>query len=100
MLTQEIKDHLESPAMGYKNVKFIPGRGICAIGTHFIFTAAIIYGIDPSGDFWTGRYCYPLHKVNDLVAAFRIWDGKEDPIGQWVKHKGLTEYTNPNYKEI
>lgn len=100
MLTEEIKNYLESPELGYSNVKYIPGRGICAIGTHFLFTVAILYGIDPSGMGWKGRYCFPVHKAADLISAFAIWDGVDDPLGQWIKHKGPTEYTNPNYKDL
>lgn len=81
---------------GYKELKVIPERGICGIYS-FIFTTAIVYGLDEID--YTGRYCYPKEKIKQLVLAYAIWDGKKDPIGEWVKHKGYKEYSNPNLIE-
>lgn len=78
--------------MGYHQLKVIPGRGICGI-LPFAFTTAIVYGIDDIG--YKGRYCYSHQHVEILVAAYHIWDGKEDPVGPWIKHKGYIEYSNP-----
>lgn len=89
----QLKEFLEGE--GYYQLRKIEGRGLCGL-LPFIYTVAIVYGIDSIG--YKGRYCYPRENANDLVLAYTIWDGKEDPIGNWIKHKGYTEYTNPNYK--
>jgi len=62
-----------------------------------MFTVGLCYGIDSIG--FDGRYCYPHEYQNDAVVGLEIWDGKDDPIGNWVKHKGLSgEYGNANLK--
>lgn len=79
---------------GYKNLRYVPNKGVC--GTYrFAFTAGLVYGM--SEDCYAGRYCY--HTWQEAVAALREWDGSGDPSGNWIKHKGYVEYSNPNYKE-
>ena len=87
----ELKEHLKEN--GYSHFREIPGRGLCGILV-FMYTTAIVYGINEIG--YTGRYCYPHENVKELALAYQIWDGVEDPIGPWVKHKGEVEYSNPN----
>ena len=87
---EQIRPILEQ--FGYKQLKIIDGRGLCGIKT-FAFTTAIVYGLDATG--YLGRYCYPFDKIQDLVLAYEIWDGKSDPLGGWIKHKGYLEYKNP-----
>ena len=92
---QETIDKLES--LGYKAPKPIEGKGWCAVvNTFFVFTNAIIYGIDKTGMTWAGRYCYPKSNPLAPLLAFAQWDGQGDPTGPWVKHKGAEEYSNPN----
>jgi len=67
----------------------IPGRGLCAL-FRFMFTVGLVYGIDEIG--YVGRYCYS--NLADAKKDLGIWDGKEDPPGDWIKHKGETEYSN------
>jgi hypothetical protein len=62
-----------------------------------MYTNAIVWGIDRTG--YRGRWCYPHAKVMDLVLAYKVWDGKGDPMGGWVKYKGDVEYSNPNFVE-
>lgn len=76
---------------GYKDLRIIEGKGICGIRA-FIYTAGLCYGLDETG--YKGRYCYPYEKVHQLAFAYKTWTGKGDPSGDWVKHKGQTEYTN------
>jgi hypothetical protein len=77
---------------GYYNVKFIEGRGFCAM-QRFIFTTAIIEGLDEVG--YLGRWCYPHELVKEAAIAYELWDGKGDPAGRWIKYKGKKEYLNP-----
>lgn len=91
-MEEELKAFLE--AEGYRDLRVIPGRGVCGIRA-FMFTNAIVYGLDMGG--YIGRYCYPHEKIGELIMAYALWDGKEDPLGQWIKHKGGYEYINPNY---
>jgi len=89
-LTTELKLKLEGE--GYKEVREIEGRGICAFYT-FLYTYALCYGLDETGI--AGRWCYdnPL----EPLAALHLWDGIGDPPGNWIKHKGYGgEYSNPN----
>jgi hypothetical protein len=81
---------------GYHALKVIEGRGICGI-FRFMFTTAIVYGIDGGG--YKGRYCYPHGNIMECVINYFTWDGVDDPRGPWVKHKGHEEYTNPELKE-
>lgn len=85
------KKYLENS--GYFNLKEIPGRGLCGMA-YFFFTVAILYGLDEDG--YMGRYCY--HNEEEAQAAFDKWDGKDDPDGNWIKHKGVREYRNPHFK--
>jgi hypothetical protein len=91
ILTDKLKQQLES--QGYCYIKEIPNRGICAI-MKFMFTYGLCYGIDNTG--YKGRYCYPHEKVEDAILALHKWNGESDPDGDWIKHKGKTEYSNPN----
>jgi len=93
-LTEEFKERLESE--GYMHLREVEGRGICGL-MKFIFTVGLVYGIDQIG--YKGRWCYPNEKAADAVYAFGIWDGKSDPMGCWIKHKGHIEYSNPNKKK-
>lgn len=95
MSQQELIKKLESE--GYMEIREIPGRGLC--GLHkFLFTIGLCYGLDSTS--YVGRYCYPYERVLDAIVAIKTWDGKEDPLGNWVKHKGRYEYSNPNlYQE-
>lgn len=77
---------------GYFNIRHIEGRGLCAM-SHMIFTVAIVYDLDYEG--YSGRYCF--HNEQEAQHAFDKWDGKEDPSGNWIKHKGIKNYRNPNY---
>lgn len=78
---------------GYYNLKVVEGRGICGM-MRFIFTTAIVENITSIG--YKGRWCYPHELVKECLVAYTIWDGKEDPIGGWIKYKGShDEYCNP-----
>ena len=85
--------HFLTEENGYTYIKVIEDRGVCAI-QRFTFTTAIVYGIDDSG--YVGRFCF--HTKKEALDSFNLWDGKEDPYGDWIKHKGYTEYRNPNIK--
>lgn len=90
-----LKDELTE--MGYYNLMVVEGRGICGL-MRFIFTTAIVEGITAND--YKGRWCYPHHLVTECLVAYSIWDGKEDPIGDWIKYKGYgREYCNPKINE-
>ncbi len=76
----------------YMFLKYVPGRGICGLARMY-FTTGLFYGLE--WDTYQGRYCYEskLEALQDLFA----WDGAGDPPGDWIKHKGHVEYSNPNY---
>ena len=93
-ISRELEEFLNE--QGYHKLKYIEGRGICGV-MGFIFTVAIVHGIDPEMSIYggyKGRYCYPREYSQDCVIALTTWDGKEDPSGRWIKHKGRKEYTN------
>lgn len=77
---------------GYSDLCEVNGRGICGV-LRFIFTTAIVYGIDPVG--YVGRYCYQTK--SEATKALSEWNGESDPPGDWIKHKGKIEYSNPNH---
>lgn len=81
---------------GYYNLREIPGRGICGL-KEFIFTIGLVEGLGYSG--YAGRYCYPKDLILDTIVAIESWDGKNDPIGDWIVYKGVRgEYHNLNNK--
>jgi len=80
---------------GYFSLRYVDGRGLCGL-RDFAFTVGLCYGLDENS--YLGRYCYPKHLSNDASIALSVWSGKEDPIGGWVKHKGIGgEWSNPNH---
>lgn len=96
----ETKDYSEIIQMleseGYNNIRFIEGKGLCGV-RDFVFTVGLCYGLCDYG--YIGRYCYPKFLRGEAVNALIIWDGKSDPIGNWIKHKALgNEYSNSNSK--
>lgn len=80
-LTPEIQEFLEKE--GFTQLREVEGRGICGI-MRFMFTIGLVYGLDTTG--YRGRWCYD--NVIEPTAALSIWDGKDDPIGNWIKYKG------------
>jgi hypothetical protein len=91
-----LKEQLEND--GFKCLKVIEGRGICGLNI-FIFTIGLCFNIDSFG--WGGRYCYPHADAMDAFMAITAWDGKEDPLGKWIKYKGRDgEYSNPKLIEV
>lgn len=82
-LTPEIIQAL-APQWGYRDVRVIPGRGICAL-QYFMYTVGITYGHDGTG--YSGRWCYP--NMAEAKVAYDKWDGVGDPSGEWIKYKGV-----------
>lgn len=83
-----MEDYLER----YTHLKKINGRGLCGV-SRFIYTVAMVYGIDENG--YTGRYCYASKQ--EAVGALEAWTGEGHPGGAWIKHKGhLIDESNPN----
>lgn len=90
------KLHQQLSKEGYTNIRYVESRGLCAL-KKFLFTTGLCYGLEKHS--YLGRYCYPYGFSQDAVLGLQLWDGKGDPIGQWIKHKGgIGEYTNPNFK--
>lgn len=88
---EQLRDYLTEN--GHYNLRVVPGRGICSL-QEFLFTIGLCEGLDESG--WQGRWCYPKAKILESVVALTVWDGKEDPVGDWIKYKGYRgEYDNP-----
>lgn len=87
---------------GYYNLRHIEGVGICGM-RNFLFTIGLCYGLTRNG--FSGRYCYPRDLGSesttecDVETALKVWNGKNSPVGNWIKHKGEQgDWTNPNYK--
>ncbi len=83
---------IELAKNGYSFIVRIPGRGVCAIARQ-IHTVGLFYGMEK--DYYQGRYCYET--LAEALQALVTWDGAGDPPGDWIKHKGIIEYSNPNY---
>jgi len=91
MTKEELIKYLETE--GYKNIRDIPGRGLCGL-REFIFTIGLCEGLTEHD--YKGRWCYPKDLADEAIIAFLTWDGIGDPIGDWVKYKGMhEEYSNP-----
>jgi len=90
-MEQSLKQFLEEN--GYFNIRTLSDGRIIA-NLKFVFTTAIVVGIDESG--YYGRYCYGDH--NEPVDIIHNWDGIGDPPGNWIKYKGYPEERlNPNF---
>jgi len=64
----------------------------------FMFTLGLCYGVsnDPMDLPYKYRFCYSYSDISDAMAAYKDWDGKGIPEGNWVKCKGAgIEYRNP-----
>lgn len=85
----ELKEFLENE--GYCHLTEINGRGVCGV-MRFMFTYGLVYGLDESG--YKGRYCFD--NAIEAAVSLAVWSGSGDPSGKWIKHKGDTEYSNPN----
>ncbi len=95
---EEITDELRAflTKEGYKELKVIPGRGVCGL-MGFMYTVGLVWGLDRYS--YKGRWCYPREFAPQAVIALRIWNGEGDPLFNWIKYKGNTEYSNPNFIE-
>lgn len=76
---------------GYTDIVDLTTRGFCGL-RRFIFTTGLCYGLNEYD--YAGRYCF--ENAADAKEALSKWDGNGDPPGDWIKHKGKTEYSNPN----
>jgi hypothetical protein len=92
-MSKELKQNLAE--QGYFNFKEIEGRGLCGL-MKFVFTTGLVYGMDEFS--YKGRYCF--ENTADAKEALYNWDGIGDPSGDWIKHKGSTEYSNPKSKQL
>ncbi len=81
---------------GYYDIRHIDGVGFCGL-KQFAFTIGLCYGLERYS--YMGRYCYPRVNGSDASIGLMAWNGKGDPVGNWIKHKGFSgEWTNPNFK--
>lgn len=77
MTEEEMKTWLES--MNYFNLEEKNGK-LCGL-FRFLFTVAIVVGIDENG--YEYRYCYD--NLNEALSAYNDWNGEGDPEGYIVK---------------
>jgi hypothetical protein len=86
-------------AEGYKELREVPGRGVCAI-ERMLFTTGLFYGLTRYER--EGRYCYETY--TEALRALEQWDGVGDPPGDWIVHKGKKgRYCNkdrPDYNPL
>lgn len=80
--TEQIDPDLEEPLQGegYRLVT-LKGDQVCGI-SQFIFTWAIVVGLDETG--YSHRYCYGT--LLEALGAYNDWDGVGDPAG-FIKRK-------------
>lgn len=75
---------------GYYSLRDINGT-ICGLN-QFIYTTGLVVGLDYST--YERRYCYV--SSYDAQTALDKWDGKDHPMGGWIKLKGRgIEILNP-----
>lgn len=86
------QEYLED--QGYFLLREIDGRGWCGL-CRFAFTVGLCYGLAEHS--YEGRYCF--ESLADAIYALMLWTGEGDPDGDWIKHKGDIEYSNPNYQK-
>jgi len=81
---------------GYTQFKVgVEGRGLVGL-RRFLYTTGLCYGLNEYS--FEGRYCYENYA--DAKKAMDEWNGIGDPKDDlWIKHKGRTEYSNPNKTE-
>lgn len=77
---------------GYFDLKETEQKGICGL-RRFLYTVGVVYGLDYTG--YSGRYCFA--DLLDARDALAKWNGYGEIGGNWIKHKGDVEYSNPNY---
>lgn len=95
MNLKEISTLLETQ-YGYRvRVRVIDGQFIAVI--KFAYTWGLCYGVDEHG--YKGRYCYTdlcdCYIAFDEVSKLDADNPPDD--SRWLKHKGLTEFSNPNF---
>lgn len=93
MIQKEIIKKVESE--GYFNCKVLPNRGIVGL-YRYVFTIGLTYGIREYD--YEGRYCF--ESLSEAKEALDKWDGVGDPSGNWIKHKGNIEYSNPKKQTV
>lgn len=90
MSNEEEKYFLDA---GFFNLVEVQHKGICGL-QRFMFTIGLCYGLQQCDfNIYEGRYCFD--KLSDAKLALSEWDGKGDAPGEWIKHKGKNEYSNP-----
>ena len=90
-MDQNLMDFLHKE--GYTNLRQLENKGICGI-SQSLFTFDLYYGL--SASVWAGKYMFDSY--NEALESLNNWTNTNtDPPGNWVKHKGETEYSNPNY---
>jgi hypothetical protein len=78
---------------GFFELREVPGKGLCGL-YRMIFTVGLCYNMqEDEFDMYEGRYCFP--SLLDAKTSLHEWDGSGDPPGNWIKHKGKREYSNP-----
>lgn len=92
---KELIEKLQKDGEPYKAFKVIPGQGLCALAP-FAFTVGLVLGLNETG--YEARYCYPVKDATDALLDILRWDGEGHPEGNWIKLKGRSEISNPNYR--
>ncbi len=83
--------------MGYQFPRQLPdGRWIGV--RKMLTTFGLFVGLNEIGN--TSRYCCTQEHLADLMIDIATWDGKGDPPGMWIKHKGRgVDTLNPRWLE-
>lgn len=83
----------ELESYGYSDVRRLPDDRWVGL-KHFIYTTAIVVGLDSTG--YSHRYCY--EDRYEARPSLDAWDGSGDPPGNWIKRKGVGgDFGNPAY---
>lgn len=61
-----------------------------------LFTYGLMVGL--GSETYEHRYCYET--LAEVLAAYLVWDGEDDPPGLWIKNKGRgRDRLNPRWLE-
>lgn len=94
------KEVEELTNQGYQMLSKIKDKGLCGINSSFIFTVAIVVGIQKDGTY-DHRYCYPTKDIARAIQSLMKWahnsvtDHPDDSF--WIKRKGSNPISNPNF---
>lgn len=82
----------------FLGLRKVPARGLCGI-QRFAFTCGLLVDLKFDGTFYdySARYCY--ESFAEALQGLVLWDGKDDPPGEWIKEK-VSERFGPGSRDM